>query len=296
MKTINLPSMTQLTIFYYVVDLNSFSKAAEQLGHSKSHISQQVRILEEQFQIRLIERNTRKMALTLAGEQLFQHARYIVEECQAATNTLARLRDKPEGLLRITAPSAYCAHRLAPIMPEFLKHYPDIKVDLRTTAELLDLVRDKIDIAIRLTYTPPEDRIAKRIDSYQLLVCASPAYLNQHEEPKHPNDLNQHATLNYGIEKRSYRWRFLMNGTETHIDVKSTLACNTYEPILEAVTAGIGIAHLPNYVVEKAVSAGKLNLILTEYTPPEIPIYLIYAQQPSIPPSIRAFVEFLQEK
>ena len=286
-------TLLQLIIFYHVVDQMSFSKAAQRLNLSKAYVSNQISDLEKTMHLKLLERNTRRLELTFAGEQVFQHSRSLVKEFNETTQTMAGLRDKPEGLLRITAPTGYAAHILAPNIPVFLDQYPEIRLDLKLTGEVLDFTKHKIDVAIRLTHKPPEDKIAKRIGTYQLQVCASAEYLKNHGEPKHPPELSNHACLVYSTEVESERWPFVIDKKESYIFVKPRLACNTYEAILSSVLNGQGIARLPSYVIDQAVKNTQLKLLFANYMPPEIPIYAIYAQTIYTPPMVRAFIEFL---
>jgi len=287
-------TLTQIAIFYHVVDLMSFSKAAKRLGMSKGFVSKQISQLENDMRSKLLERNTRHLKLTFAGEELFKHSRNIILEYDHATQTLSSLQNNPAGLLRVTAPPAYAAHMLAKHLPNFLKKYPEIQLDLNLTGEQLNLLEFKIDVAIRLTHTPPADRIAKLLGHYQLQVCASSHYLKQYPNLKHPQQLVEHPCLVYSTEKVSERWPFIIDGERTHVYVKPRLACNTYESILQGVLNHCGIARLPSYVLVEELKKKNIQLLFNEYLPPVIPVYAIYAQNQKISPAVRVFIEFLQ--
>lgn len=286
-------TLSQLVVFYHVVNLGSFTKAAKRLETSKAFISKQISQLEKSMHVKLLERNTRHLKATFAGEELFKHSRNIVLEYHSATQTLASLQETPAGLLRITAPPAYAAFKLAKQLPQFLKMYPEINLDLKLTGEKLNLLEQKIDVAIRLTHTPPLDRVAKLIGHYQLQVCASVDYIKQHAEIKFPQQLADHPCLVYATEEVSERWPFVIDDKHTDIYVKSRLACNTYETILQALLNNCGIARLPSYVIAEEVKKGNIKLLFNEYMPSNIPIYAIYAQGLQISPTVRAFVKFL---
>jgi DNA-binding transcriptional LysR family regulator len=286
-------TLSQLVIFYYVVDLGSFTKAAKYLNVSKGFVSKQISQLEQFLKATLIERNTRHLKATFVGEELFKHSRNIVLEHHTAMQTIASLQDKPSGLLRVTAPPAYAAHKLANHLPGFMKMYPDINLDLKLTGEKLNLVEQKIDVAIRLTHTPPLDKIAKLIGYYQLEVCASVNYLQQHAEIKFPKQLSDHPCLVYATEEVSECWPFVIDNKNADIYVKSRLACNTYEAILQAVLNDCGIARLPSYVIAEETKKGTIHRLFTEYLPPKIPIYAIYSKSSKMPPMVRVFINFL---
>ncbi len=285
----------QLAIFYHVVDFRSFTRAAKHLDCSKSHISKQLSDLERAVGTPLLHRNIRTMQLTVAGEALLEHARLIVHEFQNATNTIAGLQNKVEGILRITSPSAYADCILAPNLDRFLSQYPDLSLEMNFTGELVNLVEQKIDVAIRLTHEPPVDRVAKRIGEYQMIVCASPAYLDKHAVPKNPQQLQEHPCLVYSTEKNSSKWPFIVEQTLLSIAVKPLIAANSSQVLLNAALNGKGIARLPSYVVDRSIKENRLHPLLREYYPPPVPIYAIYAAGRSVPPKIRAFIEFIYQ-
>jgi len=287
-------SLSQIVIFFHVIDLMSFSKAALRLGCSKAYVSKQISMLEETLGAKLIERSTRRIEPTFAGTQLFEHSRKIVLEFNNAEQTIAALQDKPKGLLLVTAPTAFAAHILAPAVPEFLKSYPEISLDMKLTGQELNLLKEKIDVAIRLTHQPPEDRVAKLIGHYQLQVCATPRYLQKHADLKHPQQLAEHPCLVYATQKVSERWLFIIDGKEVPIYVSPRLESNTYEVLLDAVLSDCGIACLPSYVIQTSLAENKLEILFSDFMPPAIPIYAVYAQNINLPPMTRVFIEFLE--
>lgn len=284
---------TQLVILYYVAYFMSFTKAAKQLNCSKAYISKQVSELERTIGSALFYRNTRTIRLTLAGESLFEHAALIVREYQSVENTIASLQHKAQGVLRLTAPSAYADCILAPHLPLFLAQYPKITLEMNFTGQLLNLVDQKIDVAIRLTHEPPLDRVAKRIGDYQQVICAAPGYLQKNHEIKTPKQLSELECLTYSPDKNSQHWPFVVDGQAITVNVHSKIATNSSEVLLKAVIAGLGIARLPSYVADEAIKQQLLQPILNEFYPIPIPIYAIYAQSRIIPPQIHAFIEFI---
>jgi DNA-binding transcriptional LysR family regulator len=286
-------SFSQLVIFYFVVENMSFSKAAASLKCSKAYISKQISELEHRVGSSLLQRNTRSLALTFAGETLFEHAKLMVGEFRAAQNSIANLQTKAKGLLRITAPTAYNDFVLAPRIPAFLKEYPEITLEMNLTGLLLNLVEENIDVAIRLTHEPPLDRVAKRAGSYQMIICASHDYLARKGKLEKPIQLLDHDCLVYSTERNSSQWPFFIEKDTIRIEVKPRVTANSSMTLLQAVSNGMGIARLPDYVVGNAIQAGQLTGLLTDYYPPPIPIYAIYASARIIPPKIQAFIRFL---
>ncbi len=289
------PSFSQLLIFYYVIDYMSFSKAATHLKCSKAYVSKQIKDLERLIGFPLIQRNTRSLTLTFAGETIFEHARVMVEEYRAAEHSIANLQTKASGLLRITAPNAYADYILSPHLPTFLKEYPEISIEMNLTGSLLNLVGEKIDIAIRLTHEPPLDRIAKRVGSYQMIICASESYLDQYGPLDKPQQLVNHHCLVYSTERYSRQWPFNIDKRFHRVAVKPRISTNSNLILLNAVLNGIGVARLPDYVVYHSIENNHLKCLLLDYYPPSIPIYAIYSQSRIIPPKIQAFVRFLEK-
>jgi DNA-binding transcriptional LysR family regulator len=286
---------SQLAIFYQVVINMSFSKAAQRLNCSKAYISKEISDLERCVGSLLLQRNTRCMKLTFAGEALFEHAKLMVHEVKSAEGTIASLQSKVAGTLRITAPLAYTDCMLCASLSQFLHKYPAITLEMIITSELINLVEENIDIAIRLTHEPPIDRIAKRIDQYQMIVCASIDYLKKMGRPKKPNDLLDHHCLVYNAERNSNSWPFIVKQQTIKLNIKPKISANSCPLLLNAALSGMGVARLPSYVVKNAIKNGQLITLLTTYYPLPIPIYAVYAPSWVIPPKIHAFTEFLKE-
>jgi len=287
-------SIVQLIIFYHVVDLMSFSKAANKLDMSKAYVSRQIMQLEKTMRVKLIERNTRRLGLTFAGEQLFKHSRNIVTEYQHTQQTISTLQDKPEGVLRVIMPRAFTTCLLADKLSNFLAQYPKIDLDMILTMDELGLVEHKVDVAVRLTNNPPEDRIAKLLGYYRMTLVASKDYLKKHGTVKHPKEIKKHHTIAYCTEEIDKGWPFVIDGKEIHVYIKPRLSCNNYEAVLNAVHADCGITRLPTYMVEDDLASGRLEEVCSTFMPDKSPIYAIYAQTIHTPPMVRAFVEFLQ--
>lgn len=287
-------SLNQMLLFHDVLTYGSFTQAAKANGLSKATVSKQIVALEKSLRCKLIVRNTRRLAPTFVGDQLFQHAKIIVREYQAALDRVSALQEKPKGKLCLSAPAAFADHLLAPILPKFFELYPEIQLEMRLTGQLLDLGPEKIDLAIRLTHTPPHDKFAQRLGDYQFIICASKAYLSIHGRPNVPTDLNHHKTLVYATQANADHWLLVEDGREHRVHVQPVLQSNTYKTLLEAVLRGAGIARLPSYVVKSGLQSGQLCQLFSDLEAAPIPIYAIYSQrQNQAPMNLRVFLEFL---
>ncbi|MDP3559753.1 MAG: LysR substrate-binding domain-containing protein [Legionellaceae bacterium] len=295
MRTIVEKHYSQLVIFYYVADFMSFTKAANHLNCSKAHVSKQVTDLERLVGSALLHRNTRSIKLTFAGEALFKHAESIVHELQFVENTVSSLQNKAQGTLRITSPKGYADYLLAPNLSQFLEKYPDISLEMKHCGDLLDLVKEKIDVAIRITHEPPLDKVAKQLGSDRMVICASKKYLEKYGQPKTPQQLCEHHCLVYSSERSIDHWPFYDEDELITIAVKSRIFSNSVPVLLEAVLNGQGIARLPQFVVNEDIKSDKLYALLSDFYPSDTPIYAIFTQSRIIPPKIHAFIQFLEE-
>lgn len=294
MRTIMDRSLLHLELFYYVANHQGFSNAARELGVSKAYISQQISKFERDIGTRLFNRNTRRLNLTFTGESLFTYAENIVNEKKAAKTALSSLQKKEQGILRITSPNAFSDYFLADSLPGFLLQYPEITTELSLTGRVLDLVKENIDVAIRLTHEPPNDRVAKYLTDYQLIVCASYKYLEDHNEPKSPQSLTDHPCLVYSTIENYNRWPFWIDGKPTSVNVTPRLVSNNYRLILNALEKDLGIARLPSYVVKQGIEEKRIKPLFMDKIGKPIPVYAIYQPSRVLAPRVRVFIEFLE--
>lgn len=272
----------------------SFTKAAHFLNCSKAHISKQIASLERQVGCTLFHRSTRQLNLTSSGEALYIHAQSIVNELQYINNTIHALQQKAEGTLRLTTPQGYADYILAPKLSSFIKQYPSISLEMKHTSEYLDLLKEKIDIAIRITHEPPLDKIAKHLGYDRTVLCASKSYLEHYGNPITPQQLQEHWCLAYTSKHQEKKWRFIEKKELINVSVKTKLSSNSPKMILTAALNGLGIAQLPQFIIKEYLKNDELCLVLPNYYTPDIPIYAVYNQSRIIPPKIHAFIKFLE--
>lgn len=294
METITMEYYLQLLSFYYVAKLMSFTKAAAFLKCSKAHVSKQITSLERHVGAPLLNRSTRMVKLTSAGEALLQHAQHIANELQLVDNTIHTLQKKVQGTLRVTTPRGYADYFLAPNLHYFLNQYPDISLEMIHTEEYLDFIKEKIDLAIRITHTPSVDKVAKHLAFDRIVLCASNNYLQKNGIPTTPQQLHQHACLAY-TGHNIPQWDFVIKDEKISISVKTRLSSNSPQVILDAVLQHLGIAKLPLFIVQEYINRKELCLVLPTFLLPDIPIYAIFQTSRIISPQIRAWVEFLEK-
>lgn len=287
----------QLRAFVAVGELSSFSRAAELLGVSPSALSQTVRGLEERVGVRLLNRTTRSVALTPAGEILLRRVRPAVAELGDALGEARASRGRPAGVVRIHAFRSAAETCLAPILPAFAEAYPDIVLDVTLDDAVVDMVAGGFDAAIRLGEVIERDMVAVRIGpDLRHVPVATPGYLAAHGAPAHPRDLVHHCCIRWRWPGHlmPYAWEFFENGTWFEVAVDGPLIVNDKEMALRATLAGVGIGFPVERTVAEHVAAGRLVRLLEPWCAFFPGLHLCYPRQRQMAPALRAFVDALR--
>ena len=285
-----------LPIFVTVVECGSFSAAGQKLGLSKSAISKRITQLEQHLGIQLLQRTTRSLSLTDAGARYFEYIRPAVLLTQEGLDAISELQQTPKGNLRISVPMVFGRLYIAPLIAEFLKHYPDIQLQMQMDDKTTDLIAGGFDLAIRIGELPDSSLIARKIAPCLSVICASPAYLAQHGLPMVPRELAQHNCLFYSYFQDGVEWSFHSPDGMQRIQPKGNYQVNNSDAIHLACLDGLGIANLPRFIVESDLQAGRLQALLTDYPLPEHGIYAVYPQRKYLPTKVTVLIEFLMEK
>jgi DNA-binding transcriptional LysR family regulator len=288
-------NLAELFVFVRVVELKSFSAAARASGSTKSTVSKQVRRLEQALGAKLLNRTTRHLDLTEAGQLAYQHGVRIVEETSALRSSVDGLQASPRGHLRVTTSVAFGNLHLTRLISQFLALYPDIGVTLTLSDRSVDVVEEGFDIAVRLTSTPIDSVVARRLASFEYVVCATPAYLRAHAAIDAPADLAAHNCIINGAA-RDTTWRLVRDGAVTDVAVSGRLAVNGSESCRAAVLDGAGVGLLATFAIGDDLQAGRLEAVLPQYTPEGAfgnSIYAIFTPSRFVAPKMRVFVDFL---
>lgn len=275
-----------LTAFVAVAQERSFTRAAARLGVSQSALSQTVRGLEARLGIRLLNRTTRSVSPTAAGERLLRTVAPRFEEINVELAALSELRDKPAGTIRLTCTENAADSVLWPALQRLLPNYPDIKVEIVIDYGLTDIVAEQVDAGVRPGETVAKDMIAISIGpELRMAVVGSPAYFAKHPPPRTPHDLTSHSCINLRLpaHRGVYAWEFERNGRELRVCVEGQLVFNTTALILNGALAGFGLAYLPEQQVQKHLDSGELVRVLANRCPPFSGYHLYYPsrRQPS---------------
>lgn len=287
--------LKEIPIFVTVVQKGSFSGAAKALGVSKSAISMRITALEKRLGVRLLHRTTRKLSLTEAGERYHFHAARALAAAQDAEDEVSQLHGEPRGRLRISTPMSFGRLHLARLIPPFLQRFPLIKLEMVMDDRISDLVAGSFDIAIRGGQLKDSNLIARKLASFQSLVCASPAYLKAHGTPTKPADLTEHNCLLFSYSSESNLWHLSQGGETQIIEVQGNYQVNNSETLSKAVVQGLGIAHLPSFVAAAPIREGRLTRLLPDYQMQEKAMYAIYLKRDYMPAKVKAFLDFVAE-
>jgi DNA-binding transcriptional LysR family regulator len=293
--TMSIP--TDMAAFVRAVELGGFSIAARELGLTPSAISKLVTRLEDRLGVRLLNRTTRRLALTPEGEAYFHRTQRILADIDEAENEVARFRAQPKGLLRINVGTAFGMHQLTPALPEFLARYPEVQVDITVTDRVVDLIEEGADIGIRLGALADSSLVARKICELERVVCASPAYLRKHGTPKKAADLLRHNCLNISYSPALRRWPFETPEGVRHLEVAGNVSANTAESLLQLALLGVGVIRLSDAIVGAAIREGRLVPLLQDVHHAEpLPLHAVYPQGRHRSPRVAAMIDFLVER
>ncbi|MBG7610148.1 MAG: LysR family transcriptional regulator [Anaerolineae bacterium] len=289
--------MHSMAVFRRVVEAESFSAVARETNMSQSTVSKHIASLEERLDTKLLNRSTRSLKLTEAGKEYYHHCIRILSDFQEAEASVGKGKIDPTGTLRISTSAAFGRTCILPYLSEFLSTYPDINIDLIFNDNYIDLVKEGIDLAIRIGPLEDSSLIARKIGSSPRVVVASPEYLVNHGRPKKPADLIKHDCLFYTLQKSPDLWYFnsKQEGDES-IRVNSRLKASSPDAICDATLEGLGISILGEWYVRKHIQKGKLKVILPDYKPTTFDIHAVYPERRFVPQKVKRMIEFLTEK
>lgn len=283
--------------FVKVVETGSMVEASRRLDCTRAQVSKQIGDLERRFGVRLFERSTRKVSLTPSGEVFYQYALRTLESIEATEVAVRNLGDEPRGMLRVSATLAFGRMYVAPLIPGLIARYPDLECELILGDQTVDLVDDRIDLAIRMTRDPPQDAVVRRLIAVKRVICASPAYIAAHGEPRTPGELERHQCFSYLLTDDNV-WRLAdRQGKETDIRVRNRFQFNDIACLHDAARNGHGLAILPLYICGADLASGALKVVLDDFEPIDSfgrDIYACYTPSRVRAPKVAVFLAELE--
>ncbi|MBG03660.1 MAG: transcriptional regulator [Rhodospirillaceae bacterium] len=292
-----MENVVRLRAFARTVEAGSFSAAGRQIGATPSSVSRHIAELEDELGTRLFHRTTRKLSLTETGSLYYDHVVGILAAIDEAKLALSNLDGAPSGVLRITAPGPIARQLTARVLPGFLAAYPSIRILWSVTDHLVDLVEGGLDVAIRLGELRDSSLMARRLGHSRRVVCASPAYVAEHGDPRHPADLEGRSCLLYRDHPGEERWAFAGPDGPAAARVSGPIVSNHVDTLISASVAGIGICMLPDWNMGLELADGRLVEVMTDYklAPETTPINAVFPYQRHVPPKLRVFIDYMVE-
>lgn len=291
-----MQGLQQFIAFAETAKHGGFALAARELGMAPSTVAKAVARLERALGVKLFHRTTRQVALTPDGERLFQRCQRVLAEVEELQADASGARAEPAGLVRIDMPVFYGRKFVMPLLAELMQRHPALRLDMRLTDLQVDLVRDGVDLAVRIGALRDSSLIARRVDQQGLLLCASPAYLAQRGSPRRIEDLARHQAVVFRLPSsgRDRPWQLRRRGEALELTPTPYLRVSETEGLVEAVRLGLGIAQLPDLLAEEALARGELVELLPGSRPAPMPIHLVYPSGRLVPARVRATLEALE--
>lgn len=296
-----MDSLRAIKVFVQVVQQGSLSAAARQLGTSAASVSRQVSALEDELGARLLNRTSRKLTLTEAGETYFHHTEQILHHIEEASHSVAQLQSAPRGTLRVHSRILIGQLFIVPAVTDFLIAHPEIKIDLMLSNQSVDLVEQNIDVDVRIGKLSDSSLIARRLMPSDRVVCASPAYLKRHPITGTPQDLTAHNCLTYRLNMGSVQWRFMdPNGLTIDVPIKGSLQTDYGPALRTAALAGLGLVLMPDWSVREDIARGDLIHLFPEFKVSFMEfdngVYAVYQRSRHMSAKVRMFVDHLSEQ
>jgi DNA-binding transcriptional LysR family regulator len=292
------PDLAGITVFVTVAEARSFRAASERLGVTRSAVSQAIRRLEERMGVALVQRTTRSVHLTEAGERLHQSVRPALGDLGAAMEAVGEMRERPSGMVRLTVSSIAERFLSGSLLAGFLAAYPDIHLDITVTDDEFDIVAEGFDAGVRLGEVIEQDMIAIPVSAEQRhMVMASPDYLTRHGAPAHPRDLPMHHCIGWrpNPQVAPYRWEFTEGGRDFAVDVNPRVTTNDMRVMIQLASAGAGLTFGMEETFRPYIGRAELVPLLEEFCPPFPGFYLYYPNRRNLPLKLRVLLDYLRK-
>lgn len=294
----NHPDLNDLQFFAMVVEHGGFAAAERALGVPKSRLSRRIAQLESDLGVRLLQRSTRKFAVTEVGQSVYRHAQTMLAEAQAAREAVDRVSAAPRGIIKVSCPVALAQELLAPLLPGFMKQHPQVRIQLHVSNRRVDVIQEGFDVALRVRsqLTDDGEMVARSFGQLRELLVASPRYLDRVGRPKQPSDLAGHTTLSMSEDDARQRWT--LHGPEgqvQRVDLTPALMAQDFPLLLAGARDGLGVVLLPELSCAEAIRQGELEVVLPDWNLPQGICHAIYPSRRGLLPAVRAFIDFLAD-
>jgi DNA-binding transcriptional LysR family regulator len=281
--------------FVTVADLQGFAPAARKLGLSPPAVTRLIAALEERLGARLLQRTTRKVALTDAGARYLERARRILADIEEAELAAESERTRPAGRLVVSAPVGFGRLHVSPVMSAYLERYPEVSGELRLEDRVVNLVEDGVDLAVRIGQLPDSSLVARQVGEMRRIVVASPAYLKARGEPKTPEAISLHQIIQFGASALAADWRFARDDEELRINVMPRFSSNVADAAIQYAIVGGGLTRVLAYQAADSIRRGRLKIVLQKFELPALPVHIVYPTTRLLSAKVRAFIDLVVE-
>jgi len=287
--------LKSMQVFRRVAESGSFSAVARESEHSQSSVSKLVAALEKRLSTKLLNRSTRQLKLTEEGLEYYGYCCRILDDLSEAEASVGQCQKTPTGTLRVSATEPFGKVYLMPFLCDFLNQYPDIKIDLILENQYADLVKEGIDVAIRIGPLKDSNLIARKIGISPRVLVASPDYLLKKGEPLHPHDLKDHDCITYSLVNAPSEWSFIKDNKEINVNVSGRLRASSPDIIGTATAAGLGISTMMLYSAKAYISSGQLVSLLSDYRLPSYEVNAVYSERKFVPQKVKLLISYLKD-
>jgi DNA-binding transcriptional LysR family regulator len=288
------PDLEAWGVFAKVASAGSFAKAAAELSLSNATVSKLISRLEKRLGERLFHRTTRRLSLTETGRVLATRASRILAEAEEAEAEAQSQARAPRGRIRLAVPMSFGLHQISRRLPEFLRLYPDVSVDLHLDDRVVDMIGGGIDVAIRIAALPDSNLIARKLCPVRRFVVGAPSYFERYGRPLHPDDLVNHACLSYSYLPTGDLWQFTnRNGQKASVRIKGPLSANNGDALGDTLKSGLGLALQPDFIAWEDIKSGALERVLTNWTAPPLAVNILTPTGGTRPSRVSALIAFL---
>jgi DNA-binding transcriptional LysR family regulator len=281
--------------FVAVADLRGFAPAARKLGLSASGVTRLIAALEDRLGARLLQRTTRSVALTDAGARYLERARRILADVEEAEGAAEGEHSLPRGRLVVSAPVGFGRLHVAAVMSEYLKRHPEVSADLRLSDLMINLVEEGVDAAVRIGHLADSSLVARHVGEMRRIVVASPGYLKAHGEPRSPEAIASHQTLQFSAMSPQADWRFVRDGEEVRVAPMARLTTNSSDAAIQYAAEDGGLTRVLAYQAAEAIKAGALKIVLAKFEQPPLPIHIVYPTSRLLSAKVRTFIDLVIE-
>lgn len=285
-----------MTVYVAVAEEEGFAAAARRLAMSPPAVTRAISALEDRLGVKLLQRTTRHVRVTEAGERYLDDARRVIAAADEADEAAAGINAQPRGHMTVTAPVLFGRMYVMPGIVEYLRQHPETSVSALFLDRVVNMLEEGVDIGIRIGELSDSSYRALRVGHVRRVICAAPSYLKRHGIPQTPHDLKQHQVIVASSLSQNIEWRFVNQGEPLSVRIKPRLTVSSNDGAIEAASLGLGVTRLISYQVAPLLAAGKLKVVLSEFESPKVPIHIVHREGRHASAKMRSFIDLMAER